>query len=606
MLQIFPSSSLIQYEYVPSDLQNDFSFLVEFIKSQLLSAEVISPNQRIRSAIKTITSSRLDLLELFVDHLRRYITSLVFDSVESFSASFLVTIDKCRHMANLLQFNYPQSQLLSRSCYSTYQSIFTELNLMDEVSRIFESTLFSGNNEKLLTITTLLRNLSLTDSLEEVIIKLTTDHVSKKISKDLSGEYKGEMKPLLMWSSNTLYPILERFLPRGEFTEDMLHELIRSEVVKLRTNEVFEMVSEFPSSTRALNELRFSISSQSQREQLINRFYLSCNSRLLHAGTDTITIIQYYMKTVRSFLVIDPRGVLLDKACRPIRSYLKTREDTMEKIVNGLLDTQDDSVLHELNEELYNTKTNSIDVDDINDANWMPDPIDALPDFRNKKVGDLIESLFSIFDSKSSFLDALFKRFSRDLTNLTDYDVRQMVLSLNFLKLRFGEEDFNSVDVMVQGVVQSAMIDSKINPGTSSFHTTVISHLYWPLDEFLDDYPAPSFLKQTFDDYSTRFGDIKRGRKLKLIPSLGTVDLDLEFEDGKIITYNVSPDKAAVVYAFSGQTEMNLEQLMKTLLMDSDDLEDILKFWVAEDVLYEVSPQVYALNEHKTGETEAL
>ena len=91
--------------------------------------------------------------------------------------------------------------------------------------------------------------------------------------------------------------------------------------------------------------------------------------------------------------MLDPKGVLLDRVARPIRQYLRDRDDTVKVIVNGLLaDTEDEDgdpiapggdVLVELALELEKD-SGSLGADDAaeldwDDFNWVPDPIDAAP-----------------------------------------------------------------------------------------------------------------------------------------------------------------------------------------------------------------------------------
>ena len=92
-------------------------------------------------------------------------------------------------------------------------------------------------------------------------------------------------------------------------------------------------------------------------------------------------------------MIIDPKGVLLDKVVRPIRKYLKTREDIIIKLVRGLLDNSPENELIELARELrapnkYRSKSHhSKDLlEDLLDLNWVPDPVDALPDFKMGKL----------------------------------------------------------------------------------------------------------------------------------------------------------------------------------------------------------------------------
>jgi anaphase-promoting complex subunit 2 len=118
--------------------------------------------------------------------------------------------------------------------------------------------------------------------------------------------------------------------------------------------------------------------------------------RLLHPGASTVDILQFYISMIRAFSLLDPTGVLLDKVARPVRRYLKEREDTIHIVVAGLLADPDDApgndnpnstndVLIELATELsrsaeYIGQGGDDDGDmDWDDMNWEPDPIDAGP-----------------------------------------------------------------------------------------------------------------------------------------------------------------------------------------------------------------------------------
>lgn len=142
--------------------------------------------------------------------------------------------------------------------------------------------------------------------------------------------------------------------------------------------------------------------------------------RLLQPGASTVEILQVYISLIRSFSLLDSKGVLLDKVARPIRRYLKDREDTVKVIVTGLLaDTEDDDgepavstgdVLVELAIELNRASEIAAhhaddDADlDWDDMNWTPNPIDAAPDYKKSKGSDVVGSLISLFDSKDVFV----------------------------------------------------------------------------------------------------------------------------------------------------------------------------------------------------------
>ena len=117
--------------------------------------------------------------------------------------------------------------------------------------------------------------------------------------------------------------------------------------------------------------------------------------RLLHPGASTFQILKVYIALIRSFGLLDPKGVLLDRVARPIRRYLRDREDAVKVVVAGMVaDTEDEDgdaiessgeVLVELARELSRAAEfagqgvdDSADLD-WDDMRWVPDPIDAGP-----------------------------------------------------------------------------------------------------------------------------------------------------------------------------------------------------------------------------------
>lgn len=120
------------------------------------------------------------------------------------------------------------------------------------------------------------------------------------------------------------------------------------------------------------------------------------SQRLLHPGASTTEILQIYISLIRVFALLDPKGVLIDRVARPIRSYLRERDDTVKVIVNGLLADVNDGVggeerapdngdvLVDLAVELHQASARAAhggdDHDfDWDDMHWTPEPIDAGP-----------------------------------------------------------------------------------------------------------------------------------------------------------------------------------------------------------------------------------
>ena len=166
-----------------------------------------------------------------------------------------------------------------------------------------------------------------------------------------------------------------------------------SQLGALRVSELFDVVVEWENGSRgAIEDLRCYINNPNARLHVTQDFSEVVSHRLLQPGASTIQILQIYISIIRSFTVLDPRGVLLDRVARPIRRYLRERDDTVSIVVTGLLaDPADESsnpeTLVELATELE--KTGGLPVEegrgaddgelDWDDMNWMPDPVDAPP-----------------------------------------------------------------------------------------------------------------------------------------------------------------------------------------------------------------------------------
>lgn len=159
----------------------------------------------------------------------------------------------------------------------------------------------------------------------------------------------------------------------------------------LRTSELFDIVVEWDNDSRgAIEDLKRYITNVSSRMHLTNSFSNALSHRLLQPGASTTSILQMYISLIRAFAVLDPKGVLLDRVARPVRQYLRDRNDTVTIVVGGLLaDLEDQSsaadVLFELAVEMNKTVilTGEEEIDDAeldwDDMSWMPDPVDAGP-----------------------------------------------------------------------------------------------------------------------------------------------------------------------------------------------------------------------------------
>lgn len=398
----------------------------------------------------------------------------------------------------------------------------------------------------------------------------------------------------------------------------------------LRIYELFDIVVDWDMSKGAIEDLKHYTTNPITRYYLTSSFNSVLIQRLLQPGASTLDILRLYISIIRAFNMLDPKGVLLDRVARPIRRYLKDREDTVKVIVESLLaDSDADSqaeTLAELPSELtkaheLSLKNNSGELD-WDDMEWVPDPIDAAPDYTQSKNSDVIGSLMSLFDTKEAFVKELQGMLGdRLLKNTTDYD--QEISILELLKLRFGDSALQVCQVMLRDVLDSKRVDSVIRndqnmgtrkdsaqypatsdrhaarPGSSDdipqLHAKILSRLFWPS---LQDIPfkVPDEIETLQKRYEAGFESIKQSRKLKWLNGLGNVTVELDLED-RLYKDEVTTWQATVIYAFqsdesnpspsSEPVSKTVSELVQKLEMTPSLVRSACLFWVSKRILTE-------------------
>jgi hypothetical protein len=157
------------------------------------------------------------------------------------------------------------------------------------------------------------------------------------------------------------------------------------------------------------------------------------NERLLHPGTDTDTILGYYITAIRCLRWLDPQGSILHEVAAPVRAYVRARPDTIRLIVDNLV-REEDSLI-DADEPVVPLQ--AAQVQDYSDENWVPEPKDAAPgacaacaprnwaltrstDFRSAKPLDIVSTLVSIYDSRDLFIKELQVMLAKRLQEAKD------------------------------------------------------------------------------------------------------------------------------------------------------------------------------------------
>ncbi|KAJ7214100.1 hypothetical protein GGX14DRAFT_618390 [Mycena pura] len=417
--------------------------------------------------------------------------------------------------------------------------------------------------------------LGMTDRYEGIIASVGYERIEQYVRETCAGKWDTPcLEALRAWMTGQIVPWMLPMYAKGALnTEDargMLQNVgsrfdfhMNKTLCDLRTSEIFDIIIDFPDSSGALQDLKECLQRVDQRAMLVQALRKANRKRLLHPGADTKLILSQYVATIRCLRIVDPPGVLLFKVADPIRRYLRERPDTIRSIVANLVGDDDsgDSLVDE-NEPIQPLQ--QLEIDDYNDPNWDPEPIDAGPDFRTNKPSDVISTLVSIYDSKDLFVKELQVLLAQRLLAITDENfekVEKERRNIEILKIRFGEAALQVCEVMLKDMTDSKRIDSHVQSQKASIlHPTIISRHFWPSLES-SDIVMPGQFQALQNEYAKEFSTFKPDKRLRWLSHLGTVHLELQLQD-RVVEADVPPLEAAFIELFSEKNIWTMDELI--------------------------------------------
>ncbi|KAL8998360.1 MAG: hypothetical protein Q9169_002573 [Polycauliona sp. 2 TL-2023] len=593
-------------------------------------------------------------LRHFIQHVRPRILQLLQDTDAKYGVSNVVLyLERAQnvYLHNLEEYIYPLcahageeekrwilSNLTGLLAYSLPQekinNDLTELFQMHaEASLEIQSESSTTEHRKIPNVrrlTTRLQDIGMGGSrLQKILAEVMSRVLSAYIKQSFAGEWVSRSKvtaKLRYWVENRFARYIVKMLAplntgtRPQTTSET--EIAISDVEKwqeiainhlgaLRTQELFNIIVDWENDSRgAIEDLKRYVTNTAARTHVTNSFCEVLSRRLLQPGAATTEILQVYISIIRAFSLLDPKGVLLDRVARPIRRYLRDRDDTVVIVVSSLLADEEEAssstdILPELAEEMQNSTTltaqDDDDVDlDFDDMEWVPDPVDAGPDYKKSKHLDVIGSLISLFETKDIFVKEFQKVLGeRLLKQAQDFEKEVRVLEL--LKLRFGEAPLQACEVMLRDIVDSRRVDHVIRVDQRKamrqgsgpepeLHARILSHLFWP-SLHSENFSLPPEIVASQALWATGFERLKQSRKLTWLNALGQVNVELNLED-RTVTETVQTWQASVIYAFQEEelghaqpVTKTVQQLMTTLSMSESFVRNALTFWVGKLVL---------------------
>ena len=546
---------------------------------------------------------------------------------------FVHTLPSGKVEEGLAQFLRHQASIILDVDREQYAPQYAEQNVRDPA-------FIAGEREQTCSRITALQGVGMGGSLAqrifaEVMSEILTTYVKTTFSRKWETPSQNE-HILRAWVENDFSAFIAEILEcmqeeahiRGQGKVHDVHvdieewqEIGLGRLGALRSDELFNIVVEWDEGIRgAIEDLKLYIKNPTSRTHLTQTFSAVINHRLLQSGASTSEILQVYISIIRAFTFLDPKGVLLDRVARPVRRYLRDRDDTVSIVVGGLLADPEESsespdALVELAVEMANhgslMNNEGADADlDFDDMDWMPDPIDVGPDYKKSKNLDVIGSLISIFESKDVFVKEFQKTLGEQLLK-REYEFDREIRVLELLKLRFGEAALQACEVMLRDILDSRRLDLAIHKDQQlqtvgpkyqpekapAMHARILSHLFWPsLHE--DSFTVPPEITDLQNRYAAGFETIKQTRKLTWLHALGQVTVTLDLED-RTITEEVQTWQASVIHAFqptpteeedaSHLVTRTVADLVVTLQMPENLVLNALTFWVGKLVLKALS-----------------
>lgn len=467
--------------------------------------------------------------------------------------------------------------------------------------------------------------IGLTSDINRLVYQIGKYEIVKMV--DSLQEEATVLKRVMAWVVNELCQRLTPLLASNDdrqILQDSLSDIVYKVTIKKRMETLVNLVGLYPQSVSTLEELNVCLSNgrdMVERDGVVAEFINQVDTHLLLPSIGTAEIMKFYIKTIRAFLIIDHRGVMLDKVARSIREYLALRPDTVTNTINGILDSNPNTNdLYEIHQELVKssalvTKTQmSVNAQSFAQyLEWSPEPLEALPDFRVGKIDDIIDSFISIFEDKSDFVDELVRLFSVELLALSKSKapITQVKFKLDLIKRKFQSSDtftgneFNVVDIMTHDIELSAKVDKSIYkefPPLASVpvHGVFLSHLYWPTltpateAKIMDKIPPA--IKSSIDEYAQKFQHFQKGRHLDFHAEQSLVTCNIEIKGlAKHIKAKVLD--ICVLNWFMENTKINANQWNSVKLgmivvksgLSLLAVKNALQFWKENEILAETN-----------------
>ncbi|CAG9761203.1 unnamed protein product [Ceutorhynchus assimilis] len=460
----------------------------------------------------------------------------------------------------------------------------------------------------------------------QTLTNLSYNYIHNHIQKICKDNYDSFIASLEKWLHSVVIVWLKKIYyfdasisldQSMEMFEKKLVNYLYNSYTKIRIDQLFNIVIEYPESLPALEDIRLCLPRTDLKQLLTKKCQKAMETRLLHPGVSTTDILTAYVATIRSLRVLDPTGLLLETVTYPIHQYLRSREDTVRCVVSSLTEEGPNDLAEELNRGEAVDENAPVNEGDEHWETWTPDPIDAVSSSKkaskdstiNHRTADIISMLVNIYGSKELFVNEYRTLLADRLLSQYNCDTEKEIRYLELLKLRFGDSHLHFCEVMLKDIGDSKRINQRIKEDSDysedeiPLSTMIVSQQFWPpfKDEKLELHHQ--VLKQ-MKQFTEGFETLKGSRTLCWKNHLGIVNIEIELND-RTLNLSVSPVQATIMMHFQDKGTWELEELSKTMQCPATILRRKIGFWLSHGILTETKLDVFSVQEVKENKNSA-
>ncbi|KAJ3332180.1 hypothetical protein HDU76_001061 [Blyttiomyces sp. JEL0837] len=329
----------------------------------------------------------------------------------------------------------------------------------------------------------------------------------------------------------------------------------------MRTEELFDIIIEFPSTQPAIDDLRICVCETGDLSTLVESLSSIFMQRLLHPGANTSDILFVYISSLKCLSYVDPSGLLVSRINKMVKSYLRKRSDSMRCVID---------IINEDSGELFEKQVLNTDMD-----------VDSLSLNGKRRVlddhgqTDIIGILIGMFDSTDIFVREFQSLLANRLLSSDGYEIDQSVRNVELLKKYFPESKLNQAEVMIKDIVDSKRLESNLKNQANSFQ---VNH------------------RRILDEFNEAYSKIKSMRGLKWLANYGRMQIELELKD-RVVELSVSTVQAALIMFFEDKASWTVNELAEFTGRPAAFIEKQLIVFIQNGVIRKSTNNLYRLQE---------